>query len=150
MLLKPSSKKKSRFSKESKPVAEEVVNGGVDRKSVANQWVRSNPTSSHAQMHSPRLPRMLQSGVGRLRIRSMTRFVGSPKAACFLISERTRNSSNAMEFLNVSLTGNGILLIGALGKDVNFETKILCPSPSNAPIGGPAASGLGATKSVID
>ncbi|MGE4446330.1 MAG: hypothetical protein AB7C92_06725, partial [Synergistaceae bacterium] len=29
----------------------------------------------------------------------------------FPISKRIRNSSNAKEFLNVSLTGNGILLI---------------------------------------
>ena len=59
-----------------------------------------------------RLPQVLLLGIQCLYILAIPSFLGpKPEAAGFPFSKRIRNSSNAKEFLNVSLTGNGILLI---------------------------------------
>ncbi len=47
------------------------------------------------------------------------------------ISKRTRNRSNAKEYLNVSLAGNSILLIQSFGNDGDFEPPR--PLAANSP-----------------
>ena len=62
-----------------------------------------------------RLPQVLLLGIQCLYVHAIPSFLGpKPEAAGFPISKRIRNSSNAKEFLNVSLTGNGILLISCV------------------------------------
>ena len=62
-----------------------------------------------------RLPQVLLLGIQCLYIHAIPSFLGpKPEAAGFPFSKRIRNSSNAKEFLNVSLTGNGILLISCV------------------------------------